>query len=156
MRGTVSKKRRSFHWFSRNSELEATWVSLISWPHKMSNKYVVSVYLVMQYFVNYIRFYVRCKIEKSNWLSIILNPEPFKFFRLSGAPTIYTFNIFFAHWSKLTLIPFLIWRTFDHSRRWDPDSNPLEGMVLGHFELTMAHHFDLYHSCIQWRLVNFP
>ena len=24
-----------------------------------------------------------------------------------------------AHWSKLTLIPFLIWRTFDHSRRWE-------------------------------------
>ena len=24
-----------------------------------------------------------------------------------------------THWSKLTLIPFLIWRTFDHSRRWE-------------------------------------
>ena len=24
-----------------------------------------------------------------------------------------------AHWSKWTLIPFLIWRTFDHSRRWE-------------------------------------
>ena len=24
-----------------------------------------------------------------------------------------------VHWSKLTLIPFLIWRTFDHSRRWE-------------------------------------
>ena len=23
-----------------------------------------------------------------------------------------------SHWSKLTLIPFLIWRTFNHSRRW--------------------------------------
>ena len=25
----------------------------------------------------------------------------------------------FSHWSKWTLIPFLIWRTFDHSRRWE-------------------------------------
>ena len=24
-----------------------------------------------------------------------------------------------THWSKSTLIPFLIWRTFDHSRRWE-------------------------------------
>ena len=24
-----------------------------------------------------------------------------------------------SHWSKWTLIPFLIWRTFDHSRRWE-------------------------------------
>ena len=24
-----------------------------------------------------------------------------------------------THWSKLTLMPFLIWRTFDHSRRWE-------------------------------------
>jgi hypothetical protein len=24
-----------------------------------------------------------------------------------------------AHWSKLTLIPLLIWRTFNHSRRWE-------------------------------------
>ena len=24
-----------------------------------------------------------------------------------------------THWSKWTLIPFLIWRTFDHSRRWE-------------------------------------
>ena len=23
------------------------------------------------------------------------------------------------HWSKLTLIPLLIWRTFNHSRRWE-------------------------------------
>ena len=38
--GTISKKRRSFHWFSRNSELEATWISLIGWPHKTSSMYV--------------------------------------------------------------------------------------------------------------------
>ena len=24
-----------------------------------------------------------------------------------------------SHWSKLTLIPLLIWRTFNHSRRWE-------------------------------------
>ena len=26
-----------FHWFSCNSDLEATWISLIGWPHKTSN-----------------------------------------------------------------------------------------------------------------------
>ena len=31
--GTISKKRRLFHWFSRNSELKATWISLIGWPN---------------------------------------------------------------------------------------------------------------------------
>ena len=40
--GTISKKRRSFHWFSRNSELEATWISLIGWPHKTSIYYTQS------------------------------------------------------------------------------------------------------------------
>ena len=39
--GTISKKRRLFHWFSRNSELEATWISLIGWPRKTSTTYVV-------------------------------------------------------------------------------------------------------------------
>ena len=34
--GMISKKRRSLCWFSRNSEVEATWISLIGWPHKMS------------------------------------------------------------------------------------------------------------------------
>ena len=29
------------------------------------------------------------------------------------------FKVRKSHWSKLTLIPFLIWRTFDHSRRWE-------------------------------------
>ena len=24
-----------------------------------------------------------------------------------------------THWAKWTLIPFLIWRTFNHSRRWE-------------------------------------
>ena len=33
---TISKKRRSFNWFSCNSELEATWISLIGWPNKTS------------------------------------------------------------------------------------------------------------------------
>ena len=41
--GTISKKRRLFHWFSRNSELEATWISLIGWPHKTSSIYVHKV-----------------------------------------------------------------------------------------------------------------
>ena len=39
--GTISKKRRLFHWFSRNSELEATWIILIWWPQKTSKHYVI-------------------------------------------------------------------------------------------------------------------
>ena len=34
--GTISKKRMSFHWFSHSSEKEATWISLIGWPHETS------------------------------------------------------------------------------------------------------------------------
>ena len=41
--GTISKKRRSLRWFSRNSEVKATWTSLIGWPHKTSTKYVGSL-----------------------------------------------------------------------------------------------------------------
>ena len=33
------KKRRLFYWFSCNSALEATWISLIRWPHKTSTFY---------------------------------------------------------------------------------------------------------------------
>ena len=40
--GTISKKRRLFHWFSCNSEVEATWTSLIGWPHKTSNTYIAA------------------------------------------------------------------------------------------------------------------
>ena len=36
-REQFQRKRRAFHWFSSNSEVEATWASLISWPHKTSN-----------------------------------------------------------------------------------------------------------------------
>ena len=36
----ISKKTRSFRWFSSNSEVEATWASLIGWPHKTSTTYV--------------------------------------------------------------------------------------------------------------------
>ena len=45
--GTISKKRRPFHWFSRNSELEATWISLIGWPHKMSITYWPCLYSIL-------------------------------------------------------------------------------------------------------------
>ena len=38
--GTILKKRRSFCWFSRNSEVEATWISLTGWPHKTSTVHV--------------------------------------------------------------------------------------------------------------------
>jgi hypothetical protein len=37
----------------------------------------------------------------------------------------------------------------------DPGSNPLKGMAGGHFDLPMPPHFDLYHSFIHIRLVNF-
>ena len=37
----------------------------------------------------------------------------------------------------------------------DPGSNPLEGMAGGHFDLIKSQHFDLYHSFIYRRLVNF-
>ena len=35
--GLILEKTRSFCWFSSNSEVEATWASLIGWPHKTSN-----------------------------------------------------------------------------------------------------------------------
>ena len=38
--GIILKKTRSFCWFSSNSEVEATWISFIGWPHKMSTKYL--------------------------------------------------------------------------------------------------------------------
>ena len=38
----------------------------------------------------------------------------------------------------------------------DWGSNPLKGMVWGHFDLPMPPYFDLYHSFIYIRLVNFP
>ena len=37
MRGNY---QRLFHWFSSNFEVEATWTSLIGWPHKTSSTYV--------------------------------------------------------------------------------------------------------------------
>ncbi len=36
----ILKETRSFHWFLSNSEVEATWISLIGWPHKTSTTYV--------------------------------------------------------------------------------------------------------------------
>ena len=34
----ILKKKRSFFWFLSNSEVEATWTSLIGWPHKTSSE----------------------------------------------------------------------------------------------------------------------
>ena len=34
---------RLFHWFSSNSEVEATWTSLIGWPHKTSILYLLNL-----------------------------------------------------------------------------------------------------------------
>ena len=53
--GTISKQWRSFHWFSLNSELEATWINLIGWPHKASileHAYAVikHAYAVLEHF----------------------------------------------------------------------------------------------------------
>ena len=35
----------SFHQYSWNSEVEATWISLIGWHHKTSNTYVPTMYI---------------------------------------------------------------------------------------------------------------
>ena len=45
---TISKKRRSFHWFSRNSELEATWINLIGRTHKKSTTYSLCTLLLFK------------------------------------------------------------------------------------------------------------
>ena len=45
MEGTKKIKSMSFHQYSWYSEVEKTWISLISWHHKTSNVYVVSVIL---------------------------------------------------------------------------------------------------------------
>ena len=58
--GTISKKRRSFHWFSHNSELEATWTSLIGWPHKTSNIHYVYLLCPDQTYFGQPKFF--CKI----------------------------------------------------------------------------------------------
>ena len=39
--GMILMKRMSFCWFLRNSEVEASWISLIRWPHKGSNTQVM-------------------------------------------------------------------------------------------------------------------
>ena len=41
MEGTKKIKSTSFHQYSWNSEVETTWISLISWHHKTSTKYWV-------------------------------------------------------------------------------------------------------------------
>ena len=40
MEGMKKIKLMSFHQYSSNSEVEATWASLIGWPHKTSNIYI--------------------------------------------------------------------------------------------------------------------
>ena len=42
--GTKKSKSRSFHQYSWNSEVETTWISLIGWHHKTSNKYLLRDY----------------------------------------------------------------------------------------------------------------
>ena len=39
----VKNKNNIFHELSWNSEVETSWISLIGWPYKMSNTYVISV-----------------------------------------------------------------------------------------------------------------
>ena len=41
MEGMKKIKSMLFHQYSWNSEVETTWISLIGWPHKTSNKYVL-------------------------------------------------------------------------------------------------------------------
>ena len=43
MEGMKKIKSTSFHQYSWNSEVETTWISLIGWHHKTSNKYVANV-----------------------------------------------------------------------------------------------------------------
>ena len=38
MEGTKKIKSRSFHQYSWNSEVDTTWISLIGWPNKTSNR----------------------------------------------------------------------------------------------------------------------
>jgi len=45
LRETIKLKSRSFHKYSRNSEVETTWISLISWLHKTSNTGLHSTWL---------------------------------------------------------------------------------------------------------------
>jgi hypothetical protein len=40
----ILKKTRSFCWFSSNSEVEATWATLIGWPHKTSTDFLVYIW----------------------------------------------------------------------------------------------------------------
>ena len=48
MEGTKKIKSTSFHHYSRNSEVETTWISLIGWPHKTSSMYIVcSAYVLV-------------------------------------------------------------------------------------------------------------
>ena len=41
--GTKKIKTMSFHQYSWNSEVETTWISLIGWSQKTSNKYSVDL-----------------------------------------------------------------------------------------------------------------
>ena len=58
--GIISKKRRLFYWVSRNFELEATWISLIGWPHKTS---IICTVLLIK------------RIWKPNWFLDLVNQK---------------------------------------------------------------------------------
>ena len=46
MEGTKKIKSMSFHQYSWNSEVKTTWISLIGWPQKTSNMYIICTYFV--------------------------------------------------------------------------------------------------------------
>ena len=56
--GMILKKKRLFHWLSSNSEVEATWISLIGWPHKTSSMYVVLLYMLILH--SHKKWYIVC------------------------------------------------------------------------------------------------
>ena len=43
-------QRKEGCWFSRNSEVEVTWTSLIGWPHKTSTNYLQGVSILNVFF----------------------------------------------------------------------------------------------------------
>ena len=53
MEGTKRIKSWSFHQYSRNSEGETTWISLVGWPHKTSNVYLGQVHSLPRYLIQF-------------------------------------------------------------------------------------------------------
>ena len=69
--GMIWKKTGLFRQLSSNSEVEATWASLINWPHKMSKSYSKLVYKATLSFILTILIWVVAYFEpKRNFKKI--------------------------------------------------------------------------------------